>query len=367
VGNLYRLKELGFRIPVGGQIIKAAEAESLSVSTLLVEEAEKKAAGIVEKAEQHYEEEKARGYREGLANAAMEAVNRLLDEEAVLETSLVSIDEDLADIVLACVRKIIGKFDDHALARAYIGNAVRQMRRQKRIRLSISSEQYGNIKEHIAAMAADFTEIDSIDVVESLSLTGTQFIMESEIGRIDGSVAENLDDLGAQLKTAMQNYLVKIRNFKSSDDAIDLISGKSTETNNPLLSFADQQAEKSTEMATADEIVSNAPASKTIKADGRKEDALLPDSDVVNPSKIDDESGEAAKPVAAGRKSRLKDKTSEAADTKTARPRRKPAARKRAADKPAEIEENPKRRKRKTVAELLNAKPRQSDNGGAEG
>lgn len=214
--TLYRLKDLHIRLPAGAHVIKAEAANSLAGSTALLDEAERKAAQIVEEAQRHYEQEKIRGYREGAAQASMEAVTRLLEEEAKLESCLAAINEDLADIVIACVRKIIDRFDDRDLARAYIRTAVRKMCRQRRIRLSVSAEQYPIIRDQVESLAGEFTEIEAIDVVENVSLTGTQFILESEIGRIEGSVEDNLEQLGFHLPSTLTNYVARLRN---RDDA----------------------------------------------------------------------------------------------------------------------------------------------------
>lgn len=231
--NLYRIKELDARIPAGGHVIKAATASGLSGATQLLAEAEDRAAEIVETARDHYEQEKIRGYRDGYNQALLEAVERLLEEEAVLETRLATIDAELADIALACVRKLIGEMADRDLARAYISNAIRQMRRQKRIRLGVSTQQYENIKNAIGGISAELAEIELIDVVENPLLEGTQFIMESEIGRIDGSVEQNLAELGEHLAATLKNRVARLRSDLRREPAADRSESEPEATQEP--------------------------------------------------------------------------------------------------------------------------------------
>jgi type III secretion protein L len=219
---VYRLNELKIALPAGASVIKSPEAAAIADAALVLAEAERKAKEIIADAQKRRVEEKKRGYREGLAKAAAESAARLLDEEAVLSASLGAIDEQLAGIVVACMRKIVGDFDGKQLAQAYITNAVRQMRRQKRIRLSVSSEHYRNIKDHIGSLAAEFAEIELIDVVENSRLSGTQFIMESEIGRIDGSIEKNLDELQLQLPAVLAGFVERLRLEPLDDVDADL-------------------------------------------------------------------------------------------------------------------------------------------------
>jgi type III secretion protein L len=203
--GMYRLKELDIRIPARGHVIKAATTGLVAEASGILADAEERGAGIIAAAEARYEEERARGYRDGLDRAAAEAVGRLLDEQATLERSLAGLEAELAAVVVACVGRLIGTAADGDLARAYIVNALRRMRRQKRVRLTLSTAQYRGFRDRIDAITAEFPEIELIDVSENPALEDTRFVMESEIGRIEGSVERSLGQIEDQLLAALRN------------------------------------------------------------------------------------------------------------------------------------------------------------------
>lgn len=208
---MYRLKELDLRLPASQRVVKAAEAQALIEADGILEAAKKKAADIVKTARRHHKEEKKRGYEEGLALASSEAIDRLLEETASLEDGLANVNQSLCEVVIACLRNILGEIGDRKLVRTYIANAIRQMRRQKRIRLSVSPDHFADISEHMSSITSKFVEIEMIDVVENPKLTGTHFVMESEIGRITGSIEQSIDDLKESLAVAIGKYAVRLK------------------------------------------------------------------------------------------------------------------------------------------------------------
>lgn len=208
---MYRLKELDIRIPAGCHVIKASQADVLTEASGILAEAEHKAEEIVAAARERYEEERKRGYEDGLAEARREAVARLLQEQATLDSCLASLGEALADVVGACVRKVIGSIGDQELARAFISNAIRQMRRQKRIRLGVSPAHYPSICGQIESIRLRFPEIELIDVSENHEIDDLSFVLESEIGRIEGSIEKSLQGIEDQLHAAIRQHVSEQR------------------------------------------------------------------------------------------------------------------------------------------------------------
>ena len=204
---MYRLKDLDIRIPARGHVIKAAAADLLDEASHIIADAESRSAEIVAAANARYEEERERGYRDGLERAEGETVARLLEEQAVLDRCLAAIDGELASIAMACVRQLIGVYGDSELAQTYIANAIRRMRRQKRIRLGVSSRHYQAIRDNVDAVLRDFPEIELIDVSENPALGDLQFVLESEVGRIEGSVERGLSDIEERLRAVLRQHI----------------------------------------------------------------------------------------------------------------------------------------------------------------
>lgn len=195
----YRLKELGFRLAAGAHVVRRAAFEPVEAAAEIVAEAERKAASIVAGAEAAHAAERARGYEDGLAMARIEAAERLLGESAALDRRLAGVEHELVDIVAASVRRLIDDFDDRTKAETLVRTALRQMRREKRAELRVSPAQFGEMRQSIDRIVADFPEVDLVDIVEDDTLSAPQIIVETAIGRVEGDLGRSLDELVAIL------------------------------------------------------------------------------------------------------------------------------------------------------------------------
>jgi type III secretion protein L len=191
----YRLKELGYRLPAGAHVLPPEEFAAIDEATRLLNDAEARAAAIVHDAEAAYQRECERGYQEGLERGRLESVERLLQESTVLDAKLREAEHDLAKVVAACVRKLIDGFDDTARAEAMVRGAIKQMRREKKAELRVSSSQVGHFRTAIDAILKEFPEVELVDVVEDTSLTAPQVILETSIGRVAGDFGQRLAEL----------------------------------------------------------------------------------------------------------------------------------------------------------------------------
>ena len=198
----YRLNKLGFRLAAGAHVVRAAEAAPLDAAEALVQAAEREAESIRTEARRAYQEEKKRGYEEGLEQARLQAVGRILEESKVLDDSLHGLERELTGIVVHAVRKLIDGFSDEERAEAILRSALKQMRREKRIQLSVAPSQAQHFRDRIAGIVRDFPEVDLVDVVEDPALDPPRVLVESSVGRVDGHFAQRLDELEEILRRA---------------------------------------------------------------------------------------------------------------------------------------------------------------------
>lgn len=191
----YRLKELGVRLAGGGHIIPAEEFAAVEESARLLGAAEEKSAEILADAVRIYEQEKIRGYEDGLQESRLAAVERLIGEQRALDKALQSMEHELAALVATCVRKLISEFADTARAESVVRSALSKMRREKRVEVRAPEALYSFLRSSISAIRADFPEVDLIDVVEDGALAAGQVVVETSIGRVDGDLGQRLEDL----------------------------------------------------------------------------------------------------------------------------------------------------------------------------
>ncbi len=203
--EIYRFKDLGFRLPQGSGVIKAAQAAELTAANDLVTSAQAHAAQIVEEAKQHLEAERARGFGEGQQAAAKAAVERLMHEQATLDDSLIDIEKSLARLVLASVRKIVHDFDDIALAEALIHSGLTKVRREKRVQIYVPEVLTDALKARLDGVLATFSQIEFMEVVEDPTLNAPNIIIETAVGRIDCNLEAKLDHLATAITQVAAN------------------------------------------------------------------------------------------------------------------------------------------------------------------
>src|ERR1700733_2309703 len=103
----YRLKDFGFTMAGGGYVVPRSEFAAMEEASRLLAQAEATCAEILEQARETYENEKRRGYEEGLANARIESIGQLIRESSDLDQGLRAVERYLARIVAESVHKLL--------------------------------------------------------------------------------------------------------------------------------------------------------------------------------------------------------------------------------------------------------------------
>ncbi len=198
----YRITELGFRLASGAHVIPKAAFAPVEESRAIVDAARQLAETIVADSQRSFEEMKQRGYEEGMAQAQLEAVDRLLEEQRTLDSRIAGLERDISELVISAVRSLVDTFDDNAKAEILVRASVRQMRREKKAELRVAPAQYQHIREAIGSIIADFPEVELVDVVADEMLEAPQIIVETAIGRVEGDMGRNIDDLALAIRNA---------------------------------------------------------------------------------------------------------------------------------------------------------------------
>ena len=203
MAGYYKLKPLGFTLAAGAHVLPRAEVEPIEAATALLDEAKQQAEAIVAEARQAFEDEKRRGYDEGLTAGRIEAARMLLAETELLDGKLAGIETELAGLVVASVRRLVQGFSDREKAEILVREALKQMRREKKAELRVAPEQYAELRDRIEDIRKDFPEVQLIDLVEDPALKPPQIVVETSIGRVEGDLGRHLEELERAITDAV--------------------------------------------------------------------------------------------------------------------------------------------------------------------
>lgn len=191
----YRLNELDYRLAEGMQVLAPEVFAPVEEAVGLVEQARMHAAAIVQDAEKVREDERRKGFEQGLLEGRLQAVEQFLHQSADIDSRLGALEQELAGIVSGCVRQIIDGFDATSQAEAMVRGALKQMRREKKAELRVSPEQHAHFRKAVDGILADFPGYELIEVVEDTTLSAPQVVVETSIGRVEGDLGTRLADL----------------------------------------------------------------------------------------------------------------------------------------------------------------------------
>jgi type III secretion protein L len=214
MAGYYRLKNLDYTLASGAHIIPHEAFSAVEEANGLVEQAEAARDEILQAAQQSYHDERRRGYDEGQMEARLEAIAQLLYESHELDQCLLTIERDLTRLVSDCVRKLVGGFDDTARAEGLVRSALQQMRREKCAELRVPSHLHQYFRKSMASVLKEFPEVQLVDVVEDSALEADYIVLETSIGRVEGSVTQRLEDVVTVIRSA---------HVRASADALDAL------------------------------------------------------------------------------------------------------------------------------------------------
>ena len=187
------------------RVMKAEDYATFLEAEQIINTAKEQAQQIVEQAKEAYEQEKQRGYQDGLDESKVDQADQMLKVVSRTINYLSDVEQTMADILLSGVKKIIGEFDQETLAINLVRNALQHVRNEKQVSIRIPPSQYNMVKARLNEILTDYKGVGFVDLVADQRLSTGDCIMESEIGVVDASVDVQLRALQrrfSQLKAA---------------------------------------------------------------------------------------------------------------------------------------------------------------------
>jgi type III secretion protein L len=195
MGEIFFIKNGNFTPKPGQKVLKAADYALMAAAEEALETARREGETIREAAERAYEEEKERGYAEGLALGKMEMAERMLDTAARGVDYLEGLEGDVVDVVMNAMNKIIDGFSDKERVIGVVRKSLGYVRSQKRVVLRVAPEDAEMVQGEMRDLLRDYPGIGVLDVAADPRQQAGACILESELGLIDASLKVQLEGI----------------------------------------------------------------------------------------------------------------------------------------------------------------------------
>jgi len=195
------LKKNTFEVSSETPVVTAEDAAALVRAEEIVAAAEADAAKTAADARAAYEEEKKKGYTDGVAEGKTEIMMQKLDliEESV--RYMESIETKVADIVMKALRKCIAEIGDKELVCQIVKKAMQAVvRNQRQITIKVGTESVPVVKERLQTILADFPSLTYADVKEDPHLAPTACVVETDAGIVEASIDGQLDAIEKSIR-----------------------------------------------------------------------------------------------------------------------------------------------------------------------
>ena len=146
MGAFSRVTPLEFRPSPDRRVIKAADYLAYAEAEAIIAAARQQAEAIQREAEQAYDAEKQRGYRDGHEEGKLETAEQIMDVLGATVEFYAGIEQRTGQIVMQMLRKILGQFDNETLTYQIVRNALTAVRAQKQVTLRVAPEQVEALK-----------------------------------------------------------------------------------------------------------------------------------------------------------------------------------------------------------------------------
>lgn len=179
-------------IDPASKVLSAEDVMTWVSAQDIIRAAQEEADRIREQARKEYQQELERGYREGLEQAQMEQVERMIENASRMVDFFSTVEQRMVSLVMQAVRRIVADFDDHARVMTVVQSGLAVMRNQKQLTLRLAPEHLETVRARAAELLEKFPGVGMIDFVSDSRLKGDAAIFESEIGVVEASLEAQL-------------------------------------------------------------------------------------------------------------------------------------------------------------------------------
>ena len=195
------LKKSTFEVSADSALVTAENAAAVVSAEQIVAAAEAEAERIREEAKAAYEDEKRRGYDDGIAAGKQEILMQKLDLIDASVSYMESVEQKMSDIVMKALKKCVAEIGDKELVCQIVKKAMQAIvRNQRMITVRVSPDMAPVVRARVQKILEDFPSVSAMDVAEDGSLSGTACVVETESGIVEASIDGQLEAIEKSIR-----------------------------------------------------------------------------------------------------------------------------------------------------------------------
>ena len=183
-----------------GRILRAADFSGLEDAKSAIEDAKRQAAKIRSAAEAVAQKKQREAIEEGRRAGAKEAARIVAETSAKADRYLASINDQVAELVLETVEKILGSFDRKELVLRAATHAVSKLRRDKQLTIYVAPALVADLRLRLETELGKEQTRPLPTVQGDPKLSAGACILASELGFVEAGIDAQLAAIKAGLQ-----------------------------------------------------------------------------------------------------------------------------------------------------------------------
>lgn len=190
------LKKKSFEVENAESVIKAEDVAALVKVEAIIAAAEEEAKAIAAQAQVEYENEKRRGYEDGLAVGRAEILQKKLDlvEESV--KYMQKVEGEISELVIRAIKKCLSEIGNTEVVTSIVKKSMKAIvRNQREVTVKVSPAMVETVKKWSETIMAEFPTLTFVEVVEDARLNDTACVVDTAAGSVEASIDGQLKAL----------------------------------------------------------------------------------------------------------------------------------------------------------------------------
>lgn len=201
---MFCLNKDEFYFAPGQKIVTKDEYAKYTEANQVIQDAQRRAEQIIADAQVIYEEEKKRGFEEGMTEGNKKISEHMIEYVSKSVANLENFENDIIQVVMQALRKIVGDIDQDTLIMGIVHNALERVRDQKKVTLIVAPAQEQTVRDRLSEIMREFPTITFMQVERDNRIKTGGCMLVTEMGMVDATLEIQLEAIEKSLKRVIK-------------------------------------------------------------------------------------------------------------------------------------------------------------------